>query len=432
MGTSLLLLSFLSAIIVNFGHATPIDKRSDSYWSTITCAPVTYTIDDTLISNLSNPNTTDLWTPIRGQYYFSDEEITWSHKSACNTVNDTCIIVATEGGNISLSDVILYKGGYSSDLTQSCFYGLNAAMLVANGTTANLENVNITTHNGAAGVYSYGSGSVVTVDGAQVWTTGPNAHGLYASTEGVIDAYNVDVVTTGWGSSCFSGDSGYGYLTITDSTCRATALGSAIGYAVGNMTFINLWGESLLGPAIAMDANQNATIVDSDVLGGYLGCIVIQSSSVFSLGHVYVTDSILRATGEGQAVFAVGNTEMDLRATRMSVHSESGIFILSNASAIPETFFGWFNEGDPGFALAYLDESLVEGNLLAVNESRIELHLSQYSHLQGAAISEDDGAITIYIDETSAWTLTANSALQGLSTALGSTDHIYSNGFNVT
>jgi hypothetical protein len=44
--------------------------------------------------------------------------------------------------------------------------GINAAVNVANGSIARLSNVNITTHNGAANLYSFGTGSVAYVDNA--------------------------------------------------------------------------------------------------------------------------------------------------------------------------------------------------------------------------------------------------------------------------
>lgn len=81
--------------------------------------------------------------------------------------------------NLSYSTII--KEGYGSNLYQSSFYGLNAAINIANASTAVIDNVNITVHNGAANVFAYGEGTVVTISNSDLYSSGPVSHGLCKS-----------------------------------------------------------------------------------------------------------------------------------------------------------------------------------------------------------------------------------------------------------
>lgn len=94
------------------------------------------------------------------------------HVTLSATDNNTNVLLVANGAEFNLSHSELDKTGYSSNLLWASFYGFNAAINIANASTGHLENVNITTHNGAANIYVYGTGSVVTVDGAFLYSSG--------------------------------------------------------------------------------------------------------------------------------------------------------------------------------------------------------------------------------------------------------------------
>lgn len=87
--------------------------------------------------------------------------------------NDTTVILATDGADLVLSHVDVIKYGYFSNLLESSFWGFNAAVNVANASTAELDHVNITVHNGAANVYAYGTDTVVNVTNSWLYSSGP-------------------------------------------------------------------------------------------------------------------------------------------------------------------------------------------------------------------------------------------------------------------
>jgi hypothetical protein len=76
---------------------------------------------------------------------------------------------------------------------------------VANGSIAQLSDINITTHNGAANLYSFGTGTVAYVKKAWLYSSGPVAHGLYAGGNGTVYGSNVEVYSGGNRCSAFIG-----------------------------------------------------------------------------------------------------------------------------------------------------------------------------------------------------------------------------------
>ncbi|CAF1668544.1 unnamed protein product, partial [Adineta ricciae] len=109
-----------------------------------------------------------------------------SYETISATGNDTSVIVVGNGAQLNMSFVNIYKHGYSSDLLQASFFGVNAAINVQNGSRSYFDHLNITTHNGAANIYSYGNGSYVYIENSVLYSSGPAAHGLYAGGYGTI------------------------------------------------------------------------------------------------------------------------------------------------------------------------------------------------------------------------------------------------------
>lgn len=88
--------------------------------------------------------------------------------------------------------------------------------MVANQSTAYINDINVTVHNGAANIYSYGADTVAYVNNAFLYSSGPVSHGLYASTAGSVYANNIAHYSGGMRSSSFSGDAPEGYIHVTN------------------------------------------------------------------------------------------------------------------------------------------------------------------------------------------------------------------------
>ena len=107
--------------------------------------------------------------------------------------NDSSVFIITEGSEVTLQYDRFVKTGYSSNLIEASFYGMfnrhaclllphtvpgiNAAVWVGNSSTAYIDSVNVTVHNGAANVYTYGTDSVTYISNSDLYSSGPVSHG---------------------------------------------------------------------------------------------------------------------------------------------------------------------------------------------------------------------------------------------------------------
>jgi hypothetical protein len=105
----------------------------------------------------------------------------------------------------------------------------------ANASTAQLDNLNITVHNGAANVYVYGTNSTAYVSNSWLHSSGPVSRGVYASGNGTAYVSNVAHFSGGYRSSYFSADTPAGYIHVSDSVAHTKGIGSATFYALGEI-----------------------------------------------------------------------------------------------------------------------------------------------------------------------------------------------------
>ncbi|KAJ5669840.1 hypothetical protein N7462_010910 [Penicillium macrosclerotiorum] len=173
--------------------------------------------DNALAADHENPGATYQTIAITGPYYFSDNDTTLEYQTFSVDRNDTSVIVVTKDADVNMTHIDVVKNGYSCSLNQASFFGANAAMSVANASVAYIDHSNITTRNGAANLYAYGSGTTVTITDSDIYSSGPCAHGLYASANGTIYTSNVRQYSGGIRSSAFAGD---GRLDICTSVTR--------------------------------------------------------------------------------------------------------------------------------------------------------------------------------------------------------------------
>jgi hypothetical protein len=69
---------------------------------------------------------------ITGPYYYVDKAAELDHKTLTVNANDTSVLVATHGATVNLSHVEVIKEGYCTWLNQASFFGVNAAINIAN------------------------------------------------------------------------------------------------------------------------------------------------------------------------------------------------------------------------------------------------------------------------------------------------------------
>lgn len=362
-----------------------------------------------------------------------------NHRTFSTSDNDTSVIVVGNGASLNLSFVSVLKSGYTSDLLQASFFGVNAAINVQNGSRCFFSHLNITTHNGAANIYSYGNGSYVYIENSFLYSSGPAAHGLYAGGYGTAVGKNIAHYSGGNRCSSFAGDGPAGYVTIYDSISRTSGIGSAIFYALGTITATNVIGYAENSPALFSDGQQTSTIVNCDLTAGLLGGTVMFSSMQRRSGAILnLIDSKLTVLGATMPALWFGNVIASVYLYHTEINTKSNILVTANYSQVTQEFNYYAGYPDnpnlqPAIVTITVVECSLHGNLVAYNGSSISWVISQYSTWHGHAFSGyGDSYISVSLDSTSTWSLTGNTILTNLSLANNNLAGISSNGYNIT
>ncbi|CAF1353994.1 unnamed protein product [Adineta ricciae] len=362
-----------------------------------------------------------------------------SYETISATGNDTSVIVVGNGAQLNMSFVNIYKQGYSSDLLQASFFGVNAAINVQNGSSSYFDHLNITTHNGAANIYSYGNGSYVYIENSVLYSSGPAAHGLYAGGYGTIVGNYISHYSGGNRCSSFSGDSPAGYVIVSNSIAHTSGIGSAIFYALGTITATNVIGRAERSPALFSDGPQISTFINCHLTAGLLGGTVIFSSMIRQNGAmVSFINSRLTTLGNIMPALWFGNVIATAYLFNTVINTTSGILITANYSQVTQEFNYYAGYADnsnllPAIVNVTVAQCNLNGSLIAYNGSSISWTLIQYSNWSGDAYSGyGQSFISVSLDFTSTWTLTGNTALQNISSAVVNLTNIISNGYNIT
>ncbi|KAH7177011.1 hypothetical protein EDB81DRAFT_898609 [Dactylonectria macrodidyma] len=422
----------LSATLFQNTHATlTAYDASDDYAGTYDV-----TTDNTLLSDFDFAPVFYLKTALKSTHSITSDT-TWKRKTLNATANDTSVIITTDSTfRLSYSDV--YKTGYSSDLYQASFFGVNAAVNANNDSIVYLDHVNITTHNGAANVYAYGTGTEVEITDSYLYSSGPVAHGLYAAGNATIIADNVVHYSGGYRSSAFAGDVPDGDLNITNSVSHTTGIGSAIFYVSGHIYGKNVIGQADKAPVVIMDGDYSIELYDCQLTTGNLGGLLHFSSGTrTSSGTWKIVDSIISSTNDAVSTLWFGNVISNMELTSVKLLTSSGVLVAANTSQITQDFSYFASPAEistllPAIATIDVADSELDGDLLAINGSTINWSLSDYSSWTGKTVSETGtGYFNVALDSSSSWSLTGDSYTSNFTNGDSSMDNIQSNGYNL-
>jgi hypothetical protein len=376
---------------------------------------------------------------IAGQYTYRDTDVELDHETLSVDANDTSVLLITEGSNVNLSHVDVVKRGYSTWLNQASFFGTNAALNIANGSTSHISSTNITTHNGAAGIFAYGTGTTVHVSNTDFYSSGPVSHALYAAGNGTIYASNVRSYAGGNRCSTFSGDSPAGYIYVSDSVSHTAGIGSATFYALGEIHASNVVGHSEKAPGLFSDGAQKAVFENVDLTAGLLAGTVMFSSSVRRTGaSLSFTNSRLTTLKEDMPALWFGNVVAEANLVATDLNTTSGILLVANTSQVTQAFnyFAGVEENSsiqPAKVSVTVAESTFQGDIVAYNGSSIAWNLTDHSTWIGSAYLKGSGSATfsISVDDTSTWTLTRDVTVDEFTNDDPRNKNIRSRGFNI-
>ncbi len=118
------------------------------------------------------------------------------------TAADTSAVWAANSGALTLIDPSINTSGNTSSTDNSSFAGLNAALLAATAAQISVTGGTIaTTGLGANGAFATGTGSSVSLTNTTIKTTGDGGHAVMVSQGATMNVTNVNMTTSATGRS---------------------------------------------------------------------------------------------------------------------------------------------------------------------------------------------------------------------------------------
>jgi hypothetical protein len=289
-----------------------------------------------------------------------------------------------------------------------------------------------TSGNGANAVFAYGTGSAITIADTKISATGQYAHGIMASGGGSITAKNLSVNTTGASSAAVATDRGGGTIKVSGGTYTTAGVNSPGLYSTGTLTATDATFIATGAEAVVVEGSNTATTVNSTLTGTKnRGVMLYQSFS----GDAQGSATSFTATGGSVTalagpLFFITNTTGTVNLRGVKLSASSGTLLDSAASS-------WGTAGsNGGKSTINANAQALSGAVIVDKISTAALNLSNGSTLTGAINTADSArSVTLSLDSTSTWKVTANSYLTTLSDSAGisgaSVKNIIGNGHTV-
>ena len=359
-----------------------------------------------------------------------DAELTGAIESTGTDEN----AVRVSGGKLEMSEAAVVRA--SEDSTggdASSFYGVGAAVLVTGGEAEVTDSIIDTKADGGAGVFAYGDG-VARVRDVEIETSGNTSGGIHVAGGGTLYAENLDVLTHGESSAAIRSDRGGGTMEVTGGSYMTTGTGSPAVYVTADIAVADALLSASNSEALCLEGRNSVRLTNCELNG--------------SMQDLEINDNtwtvILYQSMSGDAEVGEGRFEMNGGA----LNSENGglfyttntdsVFVLSGveiAAAEDCEYFlrctgnangrGWGASGNNGANCRFTAiGQQMRGDVLWDSISNLELYATSGSALTGAVIDDEScageggtGSCDMYIDATSTWTVTGDSAVTNLQCA---------------
>lgn len=347
-------------------------------------------------------------------------------------------VYVNNGGQLTLTDATVNTSGNTSSDENSSFYGLNAGVLAANGSTIDMTGGSITTSGtGANGAFAVGSGSVANLTNVTINATGDGGHGVMATQGGAMTLTDVTLITSGAHSAPVATDRGGGTITTTGDIITTSGTDSPCYYSTGSITVSNATCNALGSEAVVIEGTNSVTLTDSSLsssVDAKWGVMIYQSFSGDAQGTngaFTMTGGSLTYTATNGPLFYITNSTGNITLKGVTITAASGTLVQAAAND------RWGTSGsNGGTVILVADSQTLNGNLVADNLSTLTVTLQNGSVLTGAVNTENIAkSVALTLDTSSTWNVTADSHLSCLNGAVisgTSITNIVGNGFTVT
>jgi hypothetical protein len=347
--------------------------------------------------------------------------------------------VRVTGGTFGLTTSILSTTGNSSSTDNSNAYGLNSVMLAyGESDSARIQssgNKISSIGTGANGIFAYGKALIITT-GDKIALSGEYAHAIMSSGGSAIKVLNDTTVTSGTNSSSIATDKGGGAITIFGGTYTSSGSNSAAVYSTGTIKCSNATLTASGAEAFVIDGSNKIELVSCIVKSSFdkWGSLLFQSASADPAGvqgYLTMTGGSFTYTGKKGGMFYNTNSTAN--------YTLSGVTLTNSSDTLIRCVRGtWGGSPSAGGGITNFNaESQTMSGLIHVDSfSKIYISLKNNSTFTGAINNSNTGnLITLTMDYTSKWILTASSHINGLISdpliSGSSASNITGNGFNV-
>ena len=375
-------------------------------------------------------------------------------QSYISTSSDESALLIAATDEVTITDPTVAKSGDSDGGDNCNFYGLNAAVLVKDGSTAAITGGTISSDaDGANGVFCYGGnggqngadgdGTTVIIRDTEITTTGNGSGGIMTTGGGITYAYDLDVNTSGRSSAAIRTDRGGGTVYVDGGTYTSNGLGSPAIYSTAEIHVANADLISNLSEGVCIEGLNSIELTDCDLTANNTQCngnatfldsiMIYQSMSgdaASGTSHFIMTGGSL--TSKNGHVFHVTNTNAVITLESVEIVNEDNDNIL-----ISVCDDGW-NGGNNTAELNASAQNL-SGAVLVGSNSTLTLNLTNGSSLEGyvdgnitnakgETVSAETGTVSVTLDESSTWTLTGDSYVTEFN---GNAQNVISSGYTL-
>ena len=372
---------------------------------------------------------------------------------ASETEDESALIVNTDD-DVTLTDITVSKTGDSKGGDNCNFYGLNAALLAMGGSTVTITGANITSDaDGANGVFSYGGnggrngaagdGTTVVISDSSIVTTGDGSGGIMTTGGGVTYASNLTVETSGRSSAAIRTDRGGGTVVVDGGSYTSNGLGSPAIYSTADITVSNATLTSNLSEGVCIEGMNSITLENCDMTANNTQ---MNGNATF-LDTIMIYQSMSGDADSGTSAFTMtGGSLTSLNGHMFHVTNTHAVITLNGVELVNKDnenvllsvcADGWNGAGN----IAELNAvgQVLTGTILVGDDSTLTLNLTEGSSFEGAisgeitnakgeTVSSEVGEVTVTLDATSTWTLTADTYITSFD---GDIANVNANGYTL-
>lgn len=353
-----------------------------------------------------------------------------------STGGENALLVS--GGTSTLTNFTVTKSGDESD-ENSDFYGTNAAVLVYNDATLNIQGGTITTNGAHAnGVFAYGTGTV-NISDTIINTSSNNSGGIMVTGGGTLNATNLTVETQGGSSASIRSDRGGGTITVDGGSYTTNGQGSPSIYSTADITVNNAALTATSSEGVVVEGANSVTLNNcvltdtNNTLNGqsetYKNIFLYQSQSGDAAeGTSYFTAENSTITTNKGDTFYITNTNSEITLTNNAIvnNDSTGVLLRAEAAA-------WGSSSSNGGKVVFnLSNQTAEGDIVIDSVSSLSMELSDGSSYKGAINNANQGgSISLSLDDSSVVVLTGDSYVSNLSNSVSDNSNIYLNGYKL-